>query len=158
MIRRIALVLVCATLAACGGGSSSDTPSPSGGGSVNVTAPPFTDPAKCSQAARALGEAAAAIPRAVTGQGGDVTDAVRQLSAVAAAAPEELRDDLEVIADGYNNFAKALEDAGFDPSGGQPPTEDQLKAVEAASKDLQTDEFKQALNNITAWFAGGCQG
>ena len=159
-MRRLALVVVCVALAACGGGggSSDDTggvPVPNDSGN----AAGVFDAAKCADAARALASAASAVPAAVTGNvGANFEQSVQQLEAFADAAPEEIRDDLKTIAQGYADFAKALSDAGFDPGSGQPPAVSDLQGITAAAQKLNTADFKAAVDHVNQWFRDECSG
>jgi hypothetical protein len=158
-MRRFLIVLVVLgfSLAACGGGSDTGTPATSLP-SVNTGSGGPIDIAKCTDAAKAMGAAAAAVPQAITGTGTDLSTSVDQLEAFADAAPDEIKDDLKTVAEGYANIIKVFKDSGFDPTSGQPPSAAVLARLVAASGALGDASFQQALQRVGAWFKDNCGG
>lgn len=158
--RFVAVVLVGAfVLAACGGGDETDTASPAaagdGGGGAGGVGGAF-DAAQCAQVVAAMSAAAAAVPQAMSGEAGDLSTSLAQLQAFAEAAPEEIRADLMLIYQGYAGFMSAMQDAGYDPSSGQPPSAEVITAMQAASAKFQDPEFTAASDRVQAWFAENC--
>jgi hypothetical protein len=163
------MVVGAFVLAACGGGGS-DAPSPAagGGGSTGSTGSTggstggsaggggVLDAAKCAQVVGAMSAAAAAVPSAMSGQGGDLNTSLAQLQAFAAAAPEEIRGDLTLVYQGYTAFLAAMQDAGYDPSSTQPPTAEQIAAIQQAAHAFEDPDFKAASQRVDDWFKTNC--
>ena len=153
------MVVGAFVLAACGGGGS-DAPSPAagGGGSTGGSAGGggVLDAAKCAQVVGAMSAAAAAVPSAMSGQAGDLNTSLDQLKAFAAAAPEEIRGDLTLVYQGYTQFLAAMQDAGYDPSSTQPPTAEQIAAMQQASQVFEDADFKAASQRVDDWFTANC--
>ncbi len=160
------MVVGAFVLAACGGGGS-DAPSPAagGGGSTGSTngstggsagGGGVLDAAKCAQVVGAMSAAAAAVPSAMSGQAGDLNTSLAQLQAFAAAAPEEIRGDLTLVYQGYTAFLAAMQDAGYDPSSTQPPTAEQIAAMQQASQVFEDADFKAASQRVDDWFTANC--
>jgi hypothetical protein len=156
--RFVTVVIVGAfVLAACGGGDSTDSVSPAAGdgGDVGGVGGAF-DAAECAQVVAAMSAAAAAIPQVMFGEAGDLSTSVEQMEAFAAAAPEEIRDDLLTVAQAYSTYSAALQGTGYDPSSGEPPPPEVIAALTAASAQLQDADFQAASGRVSAWFAGNC--
>jgi hypothetical protein len=155
--RLVALVIVGAfVLGACGGGDDGDTVSPPGGGGDGGGVGGALDAAECAQVVAAMSAAAAAVPQAMSGEAGDLSTSLDQLQAFADAAPEEIRDDLLLVYQGYAVFQTAMQEAGYDPSSGLPPSADVIAAMQAASVELQSADFVAASGRVTAWFQTNC--
>ena len=156
--RFVAVLIVGAfVLAACGGGDDTDTVSPAAGdGGDTVGVGGAFDAAECAQVVAAMSAAAAAVPQAMSGEAGDLSTSLAQLQAFAEAAPEEIRADLMLIYQGYGGFMSAMQDAGYDPNSGQPPSAEMIAAMQAASAKFQDPEFTAASDRVQAWFAENC--
>jgi hypothetical protein len=146
------LVVLVLSLSACGGDSPEGEGGDSETGSVGAI-----DAVRCAEIASALAAAASAAPAALAGGGGtDLVQTVQTLDSFAADAPEEIRADMQVIADGYGAIAQALESGGFDPASGLPPPPEVIAQIEAASQQLNTPEFLEATARVNTWFATEC--
>lgn len=172
MSRFVSVLIVGAfVLAACGGGDSTDAASPAagGGGSTGSTGGSTggttggsaggggsIDAAKCAQVVAAMSGAAGAAAQAMSGQAGDLNTELAQLQAFAAAAPEEIRADLMLVYQRYSDFMSAMQDAGYDPSSSQPPTAEQIAAMEQASQMFQDADFIAASKRTDEWFKTNC--
>jgi hypothetical protein len=144
----IVLLVLGLSLAACGGGS--DNTIDTGNGSIDVS--------KCTDAAQAMGAAAAAVPQAITGSSTDLRNAVEQLQAFADAAPDEIKDDMKTVVEGYANIIKVFTESGFDPASGQPPSAAVLAKLVAASGALSAANYQQAVQRVNTWFKDQCGG
>jgi hypothetical protein len=153
--RFVAVLIVGAfVLAACGGGDGTDAASPAagdGGGAAGAF-----DATQCASVVSAMSAAAAAVPAAMSGGAADLSTSLAQLQAFAEAAPEEIRADLLLVYQGYGDFMAAMQDAGYDPSSGQPPSAEMIAAMQAASQKLSDPEFHAASDRVNAWFAENC--
>lgn len=88
-------------------------------------------------------------------------DAAQEFEAFVDDAPDEVQDDLEVIAEAYQTFAAALEDAGFDPEDPEsfdPSNVEALQVFSEASEGFSTPEFTEASNNVNEFIASNCEG
>lgn len=109
-----------------------------------------------------MAAAASAYGAGIAGAAGGSLDeqtlqqAADQIQAMAAAAPAEIQDDLQVIADGLGQFYRALADMGYEP--GSVPTEEQLAQLSTLFESIDQTAFETASNNIDAWFNENCGG
>lgn len=116
----------------------------------------------CLEATQAMAAAAGAYGSGLAGVAGGTLDeqsmeqAANQIQAMAAAAPAEIQDDLQVIADELSAFYTALADMGYEP--GSVPTEEQLAQLSALMDSIDQSAFETASNNIEAWFNDNCGG
>lgn len=156
MLRRIAVLLVLGSLllAACGGdgdgNGNGDTPDAGDG-----VGPEF-DEARCDEVVRAMAAAAAAVPQSMSGDAGGLEESIAQLEAFASAAPEEIRDDLRTIYEGYASVTQAMADVGYDPTSGEVPDAQTIAALQAAAAALDTAEFREASERVNTWFEQEC--
>jgi hypothetical protein len=79
-----------------------------------------------------------------------------QLEAIAEAAPDEIADDLQTIAEAYGVIAEIFTSSGWDPASGTAPPPEVIAELQQASDQLQSDEVQAAVENVNAWFANGC--
>ncbi len=77
-----------------------------------------------------------------------------QLEAMAEAAPDEIKDDLNVIAAQLGEFYTALVESGYEP--GATPDADQIEALSALAESFDNEAFEEASDNINAWFEANC--
>jgi hypothetical protein len=112
---------------------------------------------ECAEAYAAMIAAASAVPESLSGQGDDdLETSLDQLNAFADAAPEEIRDDLRTVYEGYARVVEALQDAGFDPESGEIPDADALAELQAIGEELDNAEFQEAAENVSTWFEEEC--
>jgi hypothetical protein len=160
MLRRFLALLVLGSLllAACGGddGDGSDGAGEGdGGGDSDIG---LIDSAQCAEVAAAMAAAAGAMPAALSGSSADLEQSIEQMQSFAEAAPEAIRADMQVIAEGYARVAQVLADADFDPAAGEPPPPEVIAQFEEISQELDSAEFQAAVENVNAYFEGGCEG
>jgi hypothetical protein len=149
--RKLAGVVLAAAfaLAACGGGDDG------GGGSVIQG---DLDAADCAAAVAAMANASQAVTAAIAGGGGDLSGAADQLAGIAGRVPDEIKGDVQMLADGYAQVAQAWAAAGYDPASGQAPNPEQLAAIQQASATLSSADFEAAAERVSAWFQSNCSG
>ena len=58
---------------------------------------------------------------------------------------------------GYSDFVKVLADANYNPASGQAPSPEVQAKIEAATEKLDTSDFQEAADRVTAWFQAGCK-
>jgi len=153
----VLLVVGAFVLAACGGGDDDGGGGTTGavGGDGGGIAGPL-DAAECAQVVTAMAAAAAAVPQVMSGEAGDLSTSIAQLEAMASKAPEEIRDDLVTVAQGYAAYSQALQDSGYDPSSGEAPPPEVIAALTAAGQALDDTDFQAASEHVSAWFAENC--
>jgi len=108
--------------------------------------------ADCLQAVSAFG----VLAQAAAGAGGDADESLQTFQAFADSAPDEVQDDLQVLASGYAEYIRTLSELGLEQ--GEVPNADQIAALEKASEKFNTSEFQAASQNWDAWIADNCPG
>ena len=82
----------------------------------------------------------------------------RSLDELADAAPDEIKDDWEILADGFDKILEAFEKAGIDAEdleaiqkGETPEGVDMTKLQEAFAEleELNSEEYQEASDNIS---------
>jgi len=159
---------VVVVAAGCGGGkkaaSSTSTPAATTTTSARATttestkaaAPTFASAHNCLQLA-ALG---AKVAKSLQPTGGDFAATAanegKLLQAMASAAPSEIRADFETFVSAFNDYAQAIQKAGFKP--GATPTAAQVATLEAATKSFSTAKLQKAEQHLSAWAGKNCGG
>jgi hypothetical protein len=157
----IAALLAGGALAACGGDDSDDggtgledVEGSDGGSDTTVD---VGDLEGLSGECRVFIEAAAAFAAAFGGgedaDFGDIGDAMREF---ADDAPDEIRGDVEVLAEAYTEFGEAVGDVDFsDPDAFSDP---EVQARFAEAGEIFNDpEVVEANENVTAFTEANCQ-
>ena len=85
---------------------------------------------------------------------GDIDDVSDVFDELADRVPEEIRDDYQVLADNFKEFAEALE--GVDLSSGATPDAETLAKLQQAASSMDQPEVRQASENIEAWVSENC--
>ena len=103
-----------------------------------------------------LATAAASFSQAFAGAGtsGDVDETEAFFDEFADSAPEEIRDDLRVLAAAYAEYAEVLEDADIDP--GEVPDARAIAALQAALARIDQEGVTEASANVSAWATANC--
>lgn len=173
-------------LSACGGGSDDDAnaevegvtlttatdttvdESADGNAASVTTSPPGTSGSvddisalNCPELVSWWSQAAAAMQTGPLGAGATTGFEVNEqfYQEIAAAAPAEIKSDMQVIADAFSAYVGALQDAGVnfeDPSSFMSMTPDQISQLEAAAESIDTPAVEQAGDNIQAFFEREC--
>jgi hypothetical protein len=167
----LALAVAAAlSLAACGGddddsGSASGSGSGSASGSVDEEEESEGDDddelsvgdldGDCLEAFSAFSDVASSAGM-LGGEEADIEQSLDQFEAFAEAAPEEISDDMEVLAEAYRSFVDAMIDTGYDPDSGEVPDEGTMEALTEAMEPLSSDEVTEASNNVSAYFEEAC--
>jgi hypothetical protein len=109
---------------------------------------------ECLSIGVALSQAAS---MGLLGQGGDPTDAADSLAAMSGAAPAEIADDFEILAEAYAAFAAALEDAGVDFSDAGSLSSPEAQAALAAGEAFASSDVEEASENISEYMDEVCE-
>jgi len=85
---------------------------------------------------------------------GDVETYVQAFDEYAKAAPDEIKDDIEVIGQNLAKVAEALK--GVDLSSGATPTPEQIAKLQEIGKTFDDTKLKQASAHIQSWVSQHC--
>lgn len=108
-----------------------------------------------SEDCQELISASAALGSAFSGVGSeDLDDSSDSFSRWADAAPEEIRGDLQIMAETYEAYADAIGDIGLEP--GETPTSEQAAEFQQALASIDLEEFTAASQRFTTWAATNC--
>lgn len=147
-------------LVACGGAADDTTTTQpaatTAAPEATTTAPDDngTPSAMCLQSSEAMAEAMESYGQAFTGDSTDFGLVAEQLDALAEAAPAEVRDDFQALAEELGAFYEAMADFDFTP--GQTPTPEQLAAMQAAMEGVDEERLTAATESIEAWVEENC--
>ena len=108
-----------------------------------------------SEDCQELISASSALGSAFSGvQGDDLGDSSEAFSQYADQAPEEIRGDLQIMADTYEAYAEAIGDIGLEP--GETPSQEQALEFQQALSSIDLAEFTAASQRVTTWAATNC--
>lgn len=174
-------IVVAVTVGACGGEATDDAPAGTtettaqAGAATSTTAVSTTSAtvasgngseeggvasAACIDATQAM---AAAMSSYSTGMMGVMSGnfdseslelAAGQMEAMAGAAPEEIRDEMMVIATELGKFYEAL--AEIDYEAGAVPTPEQSEQLAALGDSIDQQAFDEAALAVELWFEENC--
>jgi hypothetical protein len=88
------------------------------------------------------------------GNAGDLDSTSEVFDELADRVPEEIREDFQVLADNFKEFAEALE--GVDLSSGATPDAETLAKLQQAVASMDQPAVEEASNNIEAWVQENC--
>ena len=108
----------------------------------------------CLAAVSAFVSLSQAVGAATTGGGSGADAFSDELNEFADKAPDEIQDDIRVLADAYAAFIDELSD--LDLQEGQVPSGDQIQALTDASEQLNTPEVTQASETFNSWAQTNC--
>ena len=109
---------------------------------------------ECNDLAGASQQFAAAIASSTSGGNSDAEATADAFKAFAEQAPDELKDDFEVLGEVIAAYAVALKDLDLEP--GAVPTADQIAKLTQLGQSLSTTEAQQASAAIAAWGEEHC--
>jgi hypothetical protein len=157
-VKAASIVLGLVLLASgCGGGSNGKTASvKSDSPSGTIDAKGFAS-ADCQGALRAMAGVTGSLPQAMSGAGGDLTQAFKSFDEYAKKAPKAIRADMMVMADAYGKMAKILADAHYDPTSGKPPSAAAMQKLQSIGSAFDDAKYKAAATHVGAYFSGGCK-
>jgi ABC-type Zn uptake system ZnuABC Zn-binding protein ZnuA len=102
----------------------------------------------------ALASVGATIAQAFSGTSG-TTDNTDELEQLADKVPDEIKADVQTLAQAFGTYAAKIKDIGIEP--GSTPTADQLQELQTAIASLDQQELTAASNRIEAWTKENCQ-
>jgi hypothetical protein len=101
----------------------------------------------------ALIAAGASIAQAFSGAAGS-DESSTELEALADKVPDEIRADVQVLAEAYAEYAAKLQDIGI--QAGATPTADQLQQLQAALASIDQQEVTAASERLSVWAEDNC--
>jgi hypothetical protein len=107
---------------------------------------------ECQQLAAAGSEFGQAFSGATTGE--DLSDEADAFQEFADNAPEEIREDMQTLADAYEEIVTALADVDLDP--GATPTAEQIAALTQALSSIDQTGVQGASERIATWAQENC--
>jgi hypothetical protein len=164
------LVLALALVAAgCGGGDDESSASDEPTVEETTTAEETTDEATTDDATTdddvdlsgvladedclRLASIGATFAQAVTGASDE--EAVEAFQQLVDDVPEEIKADVQVLADWFADYTAKLDDIGIEP--GATPTAAQLQQLQAALADTNQPELTAASERLSAWASENCE-
>ena len=163
-MRRLSLLVLALVLAlvvaGCGGGDS-ESAATDETTTAETTTEETTDTTDLSgvlgdEDCLALASVGATIAQAFAGAGGTTDENTDELAALADKVPDEIKADVQTLAQAFGTYAAKLQDIGIEP--GSTPTADQLQQLQTAIASLDQQELTAASNRIEAWAKTNCQG
>ncbi len=113
---------------------------------------------ECQEALAAMGAAVSGVGGAFSGQvNEDLLQSAEELKAMADAAPDEIRGDLQVIAEVISGFYQSVSDAGIDLGSGETPSPEQIEQLAELSAQFDQEAYQTATDNVTEWFEANCE-
>ena len=109
---------------------------------------------ECQQLAAAGSEFGEAISGATSGA--DLSDEADAFQEFADNAPEEIREDMQTLADAYDEIVAALADIDLDP--GATPSAEQIAALTQALSSIDQAGVTEASTRIGTWAQENCTG
>jgi maltose-binding protein MalE len=103
----------------------------------------------------ALASVGATMAQAFAGASGS-TDNSAELEDLASKVPDEIKADVQVLAQAFATYSAKLKDIGVEA--GKTPTADQLQQLQAAIASLDQQELTAASQRIEAWSKKNCSG
>jgi hypothetical protein len=103
----------------------------------------------------ALVAAGASLAHAFAGGSGTDENSA-ELEELAEKVPEEIKADVQVLANAYAEYAAELQDIGL--TAGATPTADQLQQLQAALASIDQEEVTAASNRLSTWSQENCTG
>jgi hypothetical protein len=100
----------------------------------------------------------AKISEAMGGANGgtaDMSKTMELFDQLVASAPDEIKDDLQVIADGVGTLAEAMK--GIDLTSGATPSADDLAKMQKALASVDSAKLQAASQNVEAWAKDNCK-
>ncbi len=104
----------------------------------------------------ALASVGATMAQAFAGASGSTNDNSAELEDLASKVPDEIKADVQVLAQAFATYSAKLKDIGVEA--GKTPTADQLQQLQAAIASLDQQELTAASQRIEAWSKKNCSG
>ena len=110
----------------------------------------------CLAAVGAFAALSQAVAAAGTGGDSSAEDSAELFRQFADKAPDEIQNDIRVLADAYASYVQELADLDLQP--GETPSADQIQQLTQASEKLNTSEITAASEHFNTWASTNCPG
>lgn len=109
-----------------------------------------------SEDCQELANASSALGEVLSGAstGDEINEASERFRAFAEQVPEDIRDDVLVLADVYETYAEAFAD--LDLQEGETPSAEQIQQLTALVADIDQQAVAEASTNLTTWVTENC--
>jgi hypothetical protein len=109
-----------------------------------------------SEDCQELVNASSAIGEALSGANtpDEVQEASDRFHEFAEQVPEEIQDDVQVLADVYDRYITVIAD--IDLQAGETPTAEQIGQLTAALQDIDQQAVTEASTNLSTWATENC--
>jgi hypothetical protein len=97
----------------------------------------------------------AKIAQAMSGANADISKTADLFDELVASAPDEIKGDFQVIAEGVTALAAAMK--GIDFKAGATPSADQLAKMQTALASVDSAKLQTASQHIEAWSKEHCK-
>jgi hypothetical protein len=122
----------------------------SGGEATETNAGSTTLSGECAE----LASLGTKIAQAITGSNANVEQASKLLDQLATKAPDEIKADVQVIAENFSTIAEKMKD--LDLSAGGTPSPDDLAKLQELTASLSSPKVTKAGQRIQAWAEKNC--
>jgi hypothetical protein len=123
------------------------------GTDTELTGTPFVTE-DCLAVVAAFTALAAGVGAAGGGNDEGVEQAASEFQGYVDRAPDEIKDDMTVLATAYAAYTQALSDLGL--QAGDQPSNEQLAQLASASEKLNTPEVLAASESFSNWASTNC--
>lgn len=115
-----------------------------------------TDGGLVSEDCQELSTASSALGDVLSGAstGDEIDEASERFRAFAEQVPEDIRDDVLVLAEVYETYAEAFAD--LDLEAGETPSAEQIQELTALVADIDQQAVAEASTNLTTWVTENC--
>jgi len=127
-----------------------------GSASSTVNTHSFASVKNCAQLAGVGAKFSQAMAAASANGTTSLTQVATAYKSLAGEAPSAIRSDFETLATAFQNYAKAVQKAGYAP--GKVPTASQIAALALASKSFAAPNLKTAEQHLASWASKNCHG
>lgn len=104
----------------------------------------------------ALAGVGATIAQAYAGGAGSSDESTAELQALAEKVPDEIKADVQTLAQWYADYGAKLKDIGIEA--GQTPSAQQLQELQSALASFDQEELTAASDRLSAWANENCTG
>ena len=95
-----------------------------------------------------------AFAAAAGGSDDELAEQAEAFSEFADDVPEEIRADVQTLADAYGQYIAVLQDAGLEP--GEIPSAEQAQELSEALASVGTEDVTAASERLSAWTTENC--
>ena len=112
---------------------------------------------ECVEASTALFGAMGGAAAAMMGDTSELEEGADALEEFADKAPDDIADDVAIVAAAVKEFVEELADMDFDPSSGEEPSAEDMERLQELGAVFEDEEVSEASDRLTAWFTENCE-